>query len=138
MTTGGCLLPFVKFWIQSVCFFSEINPAPPYFLSLKILPMERSPGSQKNHRSDFELQQFLFWNSAHLGHSFRQTPKIIEFNRWSSLKNVRNSKLNHVYCVSQFLRENVIKYETKNVNKSSLLRSIFVIFLIFRPLELRK
>ena len=26
--------------------FSEINPVPPYFFSLKILPMERSSDSQ--------------------------------------------------------------------------------------------
>ena len=42
--------------------FSDINPAPPYFFSLQILPMERSSDSQsrKNHRSDFGLHQFLF------------------------------------------------------------------------------
>ena len=86
--------------------FSEINPVPPYFLSLKILwKGHLAVKVEKNHRSDFELKQFLFWNSAHLGHLFRQTPKIVKFNRWSSLKNMRNSKLNHIYCVSQFLRE---------------------------------
>ena len=37
----------------------------------------------------------------------------------------------YIYCVNQFLRENAIKNETKNVNKSSLFCIIFVIFLIF-------
>ena len=43
----------------------------------------------------------------------------------------------YAYCVIH-LREKRHKTETKNVNKSSLFCSIFVIFLIFWPLELKK
>ena len=53
------------------------------------------------------------------------------------LKNKPNTKLNHIYCVNQFLREKRHTNETKNVNKKSLFCSFFVIFLIFWPLELK-
>ena len=43
-----------------------------------------------------------------------------------------------IYCINQFLLEKRHKNETKNVKKNSLVCSIFVIFLIFWPLELRK
>ena len=39
-----------------------------------------------------------------------------------------------IYCTNQIRAKNAIK----NVNKNSLVYSIFVIFLIFWPLELRK
>ena len=49
------------------CVFSEINPAPPYFFSLKIFLkffLWKGPLTvkvrKKNYRSDFELHQFLF------------------------------------------------------------------------------
>ena len=42
--------------------FSESNRVTPYFLLLKILPMEMFSDSQikKNHQSDFGPHQFLF------------------------------------------------------------------------------
>ena len=54
------------------------------------------------------------------------------------LKKWAKHKVNHIYCVNQFLREKHHTNETKNVNKNSLFCSFFVIFLIFWPLELKK
>ena len=48
-------------------------------------------------------------------------------------------KVNYVFVVQiSFCARNAIKNETKNVNKNSLFCSIYVIFSIFWPLELRK
>ena len=70
---------FVAASVLSLCstykasVFSEINPIPPYFCSLKIFPMERSSDSQsqkKIYRPNFKLHQFCFEICAHLGHLF--------------------------------------------------------------------
>ena len=64
---------------------------------------------------------------------------MITFNRWSYLKNEPNTKLNHVFLVLiSFCPRNAIKNETKNLNKNGIVYSIFMIFLIFWPPELRK
>ena len=66
--------------------FSESSPVPPYFLSLKILPMEGSSDKVTKKKS------IRFWatsvcvvkyvhNYACLVHLFAETPKIIKFNR---------------------------------------------------------
>ena len=82
---------------------------------------------------------FCFEISAYLGQLFASTPKTIKFNRRSCSKNEQNAKQNHTIIEKiSFCARNAIKIETKNVNKNSLFYSIFVIFLIFWPLELRK
>ena len=58
---------------------------------------------------------------------------MILFKKWG-----KHKVKSYTYCVNQFLREKRYKNETKNANKNSLFCSIFVIFLIFWPLELRK
>ena len=58
---------------------------------------------------------------------------MILFKKWA-----KHKVKSYIYCVNQFLRKKRHKNETKNVNKNSLFCSIFVIFLIFRPLELKK
>ena len=58
---------------------------------------------------------------------------MILFNKWA-----KHKVKSYIYCVNQFLREKRYKNENKYVNKNSLFLSIFVIFLIFWPLELRK
>ena len=58
---------------KKVSVFSEINPIPPYFFSLKILPMERSTGSQNLKKiMDHTLGtiRFCLEKHAHLGHLF--------------------------------------------------------------------
>ena len=58
---------------------------------------------------------------------------MILFKKWA-----KHKVKSYIYCVNQFLREKRHKNETKNVNKNSLFCSIFIIFLIFWPLELKK
>ena len=58
---------------------------------------------------------------------------MILFKKWA-----KHKVKSYIYYVNQFLRKKRHKNETKNVNKNSLFCSIFVIFLIFRPLELKK
>ena len=58
---------------------------------------------------------------------------MILFKKWA-----KHKVKSYIYCVNQFLREKRYKNENKYVNKNSLFLSIFVIFLIFWPLELRK
>ena len=58
---------------------------------------------------------------------------MILFKIWA-----KHKVKSYIYCVNQFLRKKRHKNETKNVNKNSLFYSIFVIFLIFWPLELKK
>ena len=55
-----------------------------------------------------------------------------------SKKNDPGTVKSYIYCVNQFLREKRYKNETNNVNKNGLVCSIFVLFLIFWLLELRK
>ena len=52
--------------------FSEINPVPPYFFSLKLFPMERSSDSHKLEKIEQILSyiSFCFKIRAHLGHLF--------------------------------------------------------------------
>ena len=121
--------------------FSESNPAPPCFFSLKILPIESSTESQcwkKYHRTDFGLHQFLFWNTCTFRSSFHinSSNKILTDDLVQKMSQTKSKPYN--CCVNQSFVRNAIKNETKNVNKNSLFCSIFVIFLIFWPLELRK
>ena len=58
---------------------------------------------------------------------------MILFKKWDE-HNVKS----YIYCINQSLREKNDKNEAKNVNKNSLFCSIFVIFFIFWPLQLRK
>ena len=80
--------------------FSEKSPINTYFLHFFFF---QSKLEKRNRRPDFGLDLgFLFWNSAHLGHYFVRTPKIIKFNRWSCSNWF-------IYCVNKLLREKVIK-----------------------------
>ena len=58
---------------------------------------------------------------------------MILFKKWAK------HKVSNIFMVQiNFCARNAIKNETKNVNKNSLVCLIFVIFLIFWTLELRK
>ena len=58
---------------------------------------------------------------------------MILFKKWA-----KHKIKSYIYCENQFCARNAIKTETKNVNKNGLFYSIFVIFLSFWPLKLRK
>ena len=135
------LLPLICYILHTkLPFLQKLIPYPHIF-SLKILPMERFSDKVKKKIIEQILGyiSFRFEIQAHLGHLYAYTPKIIELNRWSSSKNEPNTKLNHIFTVYIiFCARNPIKDKIKNVNKSSLFCSIFVIFLIFWPLALRK
>ena len=66
-----CFRSFVKFCTQNFRFFSEINPVPAYFFSLKIFPVE-GPLTVKVRKKI--IDQILGYISfcieihAHLGH----------------------------------------------------------------------
>ena len=89
--------------LSSACMasvFPENSPLHSYFLHFFFF---QSKLEKRNRRPDFGLDLgFLFWNSAHLGHYFVRTPKIIKFNRWSCSNWF-------IYCVNKLLREKVIK-----------------------------
>ena len=59
---------------------------------------------------------------------------MILFKKWPKDK----GKSYVIYCVNKFLRMKRHKIKAKNVNENSLFCSMFVIFFIFRLLELRK
>ena len=58
---------------------------------------------------------------------------MILFKNWA-----KHKVKTYIYCVNQFSRQKHHKNEAKNVNKNSFFCSIFVTFLIFWPLQLRK
>ena len=57
---------------------------------------------------------------------------MILFKKWG-----KHKAKPYIYCVNQFLGEKCHK-NAKNGSKNSLFYSIFVIYFIFWPLELRK
>ena len=116
----------------------ERSLASNYFIFLKIFVFSL-------RTSYIELTWFTYDQNVHIRTFCKRWNYISScffpltiLNRWSYSKNEVGAKLNHIYCVNQLLREERHKNETKNVNKNSLVCSIFVIFLIFRPLELWK
>ena len=69
------LLPLFRLVLHTkLPFFSEINPVPPYFFALKILPMESSSESQSYKKKIMDQMfgyiSFCFEIRAHLGHLF--------------------------------------------------------------------
>ena len=123
--------------------FLEINPVPPIFFFTENPSYGKALWQSKLEKRIIDqilgCISFCFEIRAYLGHLFAWTPQIIKFNRWSCSKNEPNTKLNHIFIVLiSFYARNAWKNETKNANKNSLFCSIFVIYLIFWPLELRK
>ena len=129
------LLPLFRFSFFFV-FFQKLTPYPYiFFHSKSFLWKDRLTVKvrKKNHRSDFGLHHFLYWNRS----SFRIN-SCNKFNRWSCSKNEPGTKLNHIYCVNQFLRQKHNKKWNQECKQKQSILIIFVTFLIFWPLELRK
>ena len=132
-----------------VSIFSVINPVPPYFLHLKFF-LRKGYLTVKNMKKKSSIR---FWATAvsvlkyvHIQDIFSH--KLLKLMTLFT-KCAKHKVKSYTYCLSQFLREKRQKKrkkkETKNVNKSSLFCSknslfcsMFLIFLIFWPLELRK
>ena len=108
ITTLRFFRSFIEFCQQKFPFSQKTNPVYPYFYMPKMVSMEKVFWPlilQKNHRSDFELDQCLFWNKWNLGHLFAYTSTEIKFIYWFCSQNLPNTKKNHTLFKSVFAWE---------------------------------
>ena len=71
--TGGFVRSFVKFCVQNICFFSEINPYPQVFLNLKSFLWKGPLTVKVRKKIIYQILGYIIFRIeilAHLGHLF--------------------------------------------------------------------